>query len=66
MQKLCTNNCYRVMEIFLEQALLCSVQNKYEMSKIGNINYRPDKCNLETQTESFPDQERLLKQVDGS
>ena len=33
------------------------------MSKKGNINYWPKKCNLKTQTASFPDQERLLKQV---
>ena len=36
------------------------------MRKIKNIIYRPDICNLQTKTVLFLDQEKLLKQVDGS
>ena len=36
------------------------------MSKVRNIIYRPDTCNLQRKTILFPDQGKLLKQIDGS
>ena len=37
-----------------------------EMSKINYIIYRPDTCNLQTKLALYQDQEKLLKQVDGT
>ena len=36
------------------------------MSKINYIIYRPETCNLETEIFFYRDQEKFLKQVDGS
>ena len=36
------------------------------MSKINYVIYRPGKCNLQTKIVVYRDQEKLLKQVDGS
>ena len=36
------------------------------MSKIIYIIYRPDTCDLQTEILLYREQERLLKQVDGS
>ena len=36
-----------------------------DMPKIRSITYRPDTYNLQTTILSFPDEEKLLEQVDG-
>ena len=36
------------------------------MSKINYINYKPDASNLQTPTALNRDQEKLMKEVDGS